>query len=350
MARMETIKKTGLITMLVGVAVVVGATAWSGWRSVADAVSSVGIGILVVIIIRATTIAVAGLGWQLLFPRNLRPPAWRCVLLRFVREGANNLLPFARVGGDLVGARLLTFSGMSGALALASVIVDVLLQAATQFAFAICGLSILIALGDDKGLAWAAAPGLLIAAVALGGFYWAQRRGGRRLVSFIVDRLARDQDGFFQTKIDAVYDRLTAIYASRSNLLASAGVHFIGWLIGAAEVYTAFSFMGRPVDWAEALVIESLVHAVRGAAFAVPAALGAQEGGLIVVCALFGIPPDQALALSLVKRVGDLALGLPGLIAWQVAEGRRLRAAGRARHFFGWGITRRLRRTASDGK
>ena len=97
-------------------------------------------------------------------------------------------------------------------------------------------------------------------------------------------------------------------------------------MIGSAEVYTALAFMGRPVDWAEALLIESLVHAVRGAAFAVPGALGAQEGGLIVVCALFGIPPDQALALSLVKRAADLALGLPGLLAWQIAEGRRLRA------------------------
>jgi putative membrane protein len=326
MARMETIKKTGLIAILVGIAVVVGLTAWSGWRLVGDAFASVGIGILVVILVRAATVAVAGLGWQLLFPHDLRPPAWRCVLLRFVREGANNLLPFARVGGDLVGARLLTFSGSSGALALASVIVDVLLQAATQFLFVICGFSVLIALGDHHGLAQAAVPGLVIAAVALGGFYWAQRHGGRRVVSLILDRLARDPDGLFQTKVDAVYDSLTAIYASRSNLLTSAGVHFIGWLIGSAEVYAALAFMGRPVDWAEALVIESLVHAVRGAAFAVPGALGAQEGGLIVVCALFGIPPDQALALSLVKRAADLALGLPGLLAWQIAEGRRLRA------------------------
>ena len=45
------------------------------------------------------------------------------------------------------------------------------------------------------------------------------------------------------------------------------------------------------------------MHAVRGAAFAVPGALGAQEGGLIVLCAIFGVPPDAALALSLVKRI-----------------------------------------------
>jgi hypothetical protein len=59
---METIRKTGVIAMLAGVAVVVGLTAWSGWRLVGEAVASVGVGVLVVILVRATTIALAGLG------------------------------------------------------------------------------------------------------------------------------------------------------------------------------------------------------------------------------------------------------------------------------------------------
>jgi len=63
---------------------------------------------------------------------------------------------------------------------------------------------------------------------------------------------------------------------------------------------------------------------VRGAAFAVPGGLGVQEGGYIALCAMFGIPVQEALALSLAKRVADVAVGLPGLIAWQVVEGRRL--------------------------
>ena len=56
-------------------------------------------------------------------------------------------------------------------------------------------------------------------------------------------------------------------------------------------------------------MIESLAQAVRGAAFAVPGALGAQEGGLIALCGLFDIPAEAALALSLVKRFADLGVG-----------------------------------------
>ena len=45
----------------------------------------------------------------------------------------STVLPVAQVGGDLIGARLLTAYAVPGALAAASVIVDILIQAAAQF-------------------------------------------------------------------------------------------------------------------------------------------------------------------------------------------------------------------------
>ena len=77
-------------------------------------------------------------------------------------------------------------------------------------------------------------------------------------------------------------------------------------------------------------MIESLSQAVRAAAFLVPGAFGIQEGGFIAVCAVYAIPGPAALALSLVKRVPELVLGLPYLMVWQAYEGRawmRRRAA-----------------------
>jgi hypothetical protein len=82
--------------------------------------------------------------------------------------------------------------------------------------------------------------------------------------------------------------------------------------------------MGRVTSLGEAFVIESLGMAARSAGFAVPAALGVQEAGFIVVGELFHIHPETAIALSMVKRARELAVGLPGLVAWQWAEGRRL--------------------------
>ena len=113
-------------------------------------------------------------------------------------------------------------------------------------------------------------------------------------------------------KIDGLFVDLTALHASRVRMTASVLLHYLDWLIGIGEVLVVLSFMGHPVSLADAVLIESLMHAVRGAAFAVPGALGAQEGGLIVLCAIFGVPPEPALALSLVKRLPDLVLGVPG--------------------------------------
>jgi uncharacterized membrane protein YbhN (UPF0104 family) len=82
--------------------------------------------------------------------------------------------------------------------------------------------------------------------------------------------------------------------------------------------------MGVPVNATEAMILESLSQALRAAAFPVPSGLGIQEGGFIALGGLFGIPPEAALALSFVKRVPDLAIGLPGLLAWYWLEFQRL--------------------------
>jgi putative membrane protein len=318
------VKQAGVAAWLIGIAAVIAITTWSGLDAVGHAVVSVGWGILLVVVVRAVTVAVAGAGWWLIFPAQTRPRLRICVLLRFVREATNVLLPMAQIGGDVIGAGLLRLYGVAGALAAASVIVDVLLQAATQFAFAIVGLLLLIGLGADATLARAAAIGLGLAGLLLSAFYLAQRRGGQRILRSIIARLTGDRQWRVLGTIDAVYQNLATIYASRSDLIASTVVHMAGWIIGVAEVLIVFAFMGHPLSVAEALVIESLLHAVRGAAFAIPGALGAQEGGLVLLCAAFGIPPEQAIALSLVKRAADLVLGVPGLLGWQMLEMGRL--------------------------
>ena len=318
------VKQAGVVAWLGGIAALVVLTIWSGLDAVGHAIASVGWGILLVVMVRAVTVSVAGAGWWLLFPSKVRPQFGACLLLRFVREAVNVLLPVAQVGGDVVGARLLTGYAVPGALAAASVIVDILIQAAAQFLFAALGLLTLMALGADHALARSAAIGLAVAALLLAGFYLAQRRGGQRVLQSIVNRLAGDREWRVLGTIDAVYQNLTSIYAARSSFIASSVVHMAGWVVGVAEVSIVFAFMGHPVSIGEALVIESLLHAVRGAAFAVPSALGAQEGALVVLCAAFGIPPEQAIALSLVKRAADVVLGVPGLLGWQMLEWGRL--------------------------
>ena len=94
--------------------------------------------------------------------------------------------------------------------------------------------------------------------------------------------------------------------------------------------WLALSFIGHPVSWLDALLLESVGQAIRGAAFAIPGSLGAQEGGYLLLAPLVGLTPDAALALSLAKRARELALGLPGLVYlhWSERDWQRRRATG----------------------
>jgi len=74
----------------------------------------------------------------------------------------------------------------------------------------------------------------------------------------------------------------------------------------------------------EAVVIESLGMAARSVGFAVPGALGIQEAGFVLASGLFGMPVDNAVTLSMIKRARELLICTAGLVMWQWAEGRRV--------------------------
>ena len=66
------VKHAGVFAWLIGIAALVGLAVWSGLDAVGHAFSSVGWGILLVVLARAVTVSVAGVGWWLLFPSKLR--------------------------------------------------------------------------------------------------------------------------------------------------------------------------------------------------------------------------------------------------------------------------------------
>jgi putative membrane protein len=301
---------------------------WAGAGPVFGAFAAAGWGVLAVVILRGIAVSAAGLGWFFLFPPGLRPTAWTCVFIRFLREGANALLPMTQIGGEVIGARALTLRGAPASLSAASVIVDVLVQAVTQFLFAAVGLATLASMRGGGAVRGTVAIVIVVAIPALGGFYLIQRPVGQRFVKGLLTRIVGEREWLSFGAIDALYARLASIYANRRGVITTTFIHSSVWLFGALEVWAMLAFMGYPSGYPEALVIESLMQAIRGAAFAIPGALGAQEGGLIALCAIFGVPPEAAIAMSLIKRVPDLVFGIPSLVGWQILEGQALR--GRA--------------------
>ena len=82
--------------------------------------------------------------------------------------------------------------------------------------------------------------------------------------------------------------------------------------------------MGAPIGFLAVLTVESLLLAVKSFGFAIPGALGLQEGAYAIIGPLFGLPAETALALSFLKRARDVAVGVPVLLVWNALEGRSL--------------------------
>jgi putative membrane protein len=309
------------IVWIAGLAAVVGLIFSTGVAPVEGAFEAAGFGVAGVCLLRGVAVACAGLGWFVLFPPPVRPNALTCVLIRFLREGANALLPMTQVGGEVIGARALTLRGFPASLSAASLVVDVLVQAVTQFLFAALGVAMLASAARSSAVGGTVAAVVAVAAPALGGFYFVQQPPGLRLVKTVLTRVAGNRAWLSFGAIEALYSQLRSIYGNRSGLIAAFAIHSAIWLFGALEVLLILIAMGLPASYPEALIIESLLQAIRGAAFAIPGALGAQEGGLIAICALFGLPAEAAIAMSLIKRVPDVVFGVPSLLGWQMLEG-----------------------------
>jgi glycosyltransferase 2 family protein len=274
--------------------------------------------------VRSCTLVVAGLGWARLVQLFATLKLSVFGLLRWIRESINVLLPVAQVGGDLMGGPLLTFWGVPTGVAVASILVDLLIQLGTQLIFTLMGVVVLALGGGGSSLDRIRWRGPGPVGFRPEGFYLAQRSGLFRTVEDALIRGAKRWRVLPPLDGPRLHESLQSIHGRTGALLASSGLHQIAWFFGVVEIWIALTCMGLKPGWGECLVLESLGQALRSAAFSVPGALGVQEGGFILLGGLYGLGPETCLALSLVKRVPDLALGIPGLLAWHLLEMRRL--------------------------
>lgn len=317
------------IGFALGIAAFIALLLYHGAGDIFDAVGAAGWGLLAVSAFHLLPLTVDAHAWRILIPApHKRPGLLQSCRLRWILESVNGLLPAAQVGGEFVRARLASFYGVPLSVGGAAATVDVTLAAVTQALFALVGIGGLAAhVADaDDGLLLALSCGLAAFAALIWLFFWFQKAGPGRIVAGLVRRVSRrPSSGPSGGELDQA---INEIYARRNVLVTAFIWRLVGWVVGAGEIWIALWALGSPVSIWDAIILESLLQLVRGVAFIVPAALGVQEGALLGLGIAFGLAPETGLALSLVRRVRDLSLGIPGLIAWQLSEGF---SAGRRR-------------------
>lgn len=277
-------------------------------------------GFLIVLLAQLALGLPLGLAWWTVAPRQPVRRIGVFVWSSLSAEAAANVLPLSQLGGVAVASRVATLAGVPGSVALGSNIVDITMELAAQLVWTMAGVFLLAqhAQGSAGGsLLPVALSGLAIATVLLVCLIAAQR-WALPIVTALARLLTVGAAGAV-----AASRVIRALYRRPHRLAIGFVLHLAAWFATALCSLLILSFIGRPLPLLSVFALESLLFAVRNAAFVVPGALGVQEGAYVILGPVFGLPPEAALALSLLKRARDIAIGVPVLLVWQAIEIRR---------------------------
>lgn len=319
-----------LVLCLAGLLAATGLVIHAGAASVGDAMGAMGFGLLALVAWHAVPLACSALAWQRVMAGRYTGTFARFLEARLVRQAVNNLLPSAHLGGDLVGARLLAWHGAPPAAAVAGAVIDKTIEILAQLVFTLVGLALLAGLTEHGDKLGRIGVGAAFLALGLAIYIVAQRYGLFRLFDRLLVYLGQRLQNPALGGLASLHAEILALHREPGRWLRAGTLHFASWLTGAGEIWLALHFLGIDAPLVTCLILESLGQAVRSAGFVVPGALGVQEGGYVMIGAWFGLDPATALALSLAKRVRELALGVPALLYWHLLESRRLLARNRS--------------------
>ena len=301
------------IALVIGLAATVAAVIYAGAGAVAQAIATLHLsGLLVLVLLHLPSVVLMGLAWRLASGSD--PPASqsRFVWARFVRDAAGELLPFLQLGGIVFGLRALG-RGRTIAVGAVSASVDGVVELAAKLPYTLATLLTLLALAPHSRLAQ-----LLSLAVAATGVFVAVVLLARRSLSASLQGMARAvserwpavlslDDGPDGWDIQAC---LHSIMSQRGRLWSAFALHLCCWCVGAAEAWVTFRLLGVDLTLWQALAVDGTVVGLRMFGWLVPAAAGVQEASYMLAAAVFGISPAAALAASLARRARDLVLGV----------------------------------------
>lgn len=257
------------------------------------------------------------LSWRYLLLTGQGPSMTRLFFLRLAGESINQLTPTASMGGEPYKAVRLQASGVPWEDATASVVIQKGIMVLSLVLYVFFGLALipfmLPGAASHLGL-------LTLGAVILAflGVTFVVVQGKNPCVSTIrfLDRFglcparlkAREEDC---AGLDA---RLSGFYREHpGRCLAAFLLVFIGWPLHAAEVYLFFRLIDYPVSWVLALSLDALTVLCAALGFMIPASVGVQDLGTILLALGFNLGAALGAAFSIVRRLREifwLALGL----------------------------------------
>jgi hypothetical protein len=280
--------------------------------------AEVGWGFLLILALYAVTVLLNTVSWQLLLPVEARVPLSKLAPMLVAGDAVTTVNPIGLVGGSVVRMSLL-----SRALPPQTALISVGLAAMTQFLgqvlFVLSGVPVALTVIRDERLrlglrVFSACLLTVLGLVLLVGF-------SRGVQGWIRSRLAPRR--WLATRWASVPEQwrnlvpetVAALRERPKSFALSVTTSWLAWQTGVVGTFVILRLLHEPVGWSQALAIEVLGVAIEGALFFVPAKMGTQEGGKVLIFLAMGLPPSKGLALGLIRRLRELAWAAAGLVA-----------------------------------
>ncbi len=283
-------------------------------------IKSLGLALLIIYIPYLISYSCDTLGWRATLAGYRRHIAFKDLFLaRIAGETVNNLTPLAYLGGEPVKAYILLHRfGVPLVQGLASVVIAKTTMTIAEIIFILLGIMLASFRIEGGGpLLSLLLLVLLGGIISVGLFFLAQRRGLFGGFLSLLGRLGI-RIPFLMKREESLrsLDRAISDFyiRDRRSFFRSLSFFLLGWIAGAFEVYLLLYFLHIPIDLSVAIIIEALASMIKSVAFLIPGAVGAQEGGNLLIFTLFGLAASTGITFSLIRRIRELCIIGVGLL------------------------------------
>lgn len=267
--------------------------------------------------------------WAVLRALGHSVPTRRLTGYRVAAFAVSYLTPGPQFGGEPLQVYLLSGrQGIPAPTAIASVVLDKMLELISNFTFLIVGVLVVVRLNMVPIPVQAPLILLSVVLFSLPFVYLGSACRGHRPVTWVLDRLPAATRGWpgLAHMADAVAEgenQVSEICRQRSAwLLTAVALSAASWVIVLTEAWVAMQFLGIAVGPVQAIGVVAAARLAFLLPF--PGALGALEASQVLAVSALGFGRADGIGLGLLIRARDLLVaGLGAWLAVVLAPGRR---------------------------
>ncbi len=267
------------------------------------------------------------LGWKYSFKEN-KISFKNLLTVRLAGESVNMIVPSAYFAGEPVKAYFLKKHNIPMVDGVVSVVISRTIMTITEILFVMLGVEFMLCKLNLSGFQLISSIAITLLGIPIIIFIiFIQKRG---FFTFILRLLQKFRLNIRylnerEERLKELDEGIRQFYSHNpKNFFISFVCYFLGWIVGMAEVLLILYFLGIPIDFLSAYIIESLSTVSRAVTSFIPGSVGGQEGGLIGIFMILKLSTSVALTFGIFRRVRELLWIAAGLLIlskleWAVA-------------------------------